>query len=158
MKRYRGIIPDDLVHRFPGWETADSRLTMWDYRASFCSIQQTLAAAHLLWPEIVEEDGMFFVGLFYNRHLVERLQQRFGHDKTRIERWVNARELVNFFGFPARDEKAIDDPELLMLFGQTLQALWSSRFAQLFPERHFVVELGEDFESTDGPAITAYEA
>jgi hypothetical protein len=96
-KRYPGVLPDDLVRRFPGWEGVDPTVTLADFRSGYVGLEQMLAASHLLWPSIIEDEGAIFIERSYHAEPARQLRAKFGGDDRHIERWMNAQELIDFF-------------------------------------------------------------
>jgi hypothetical protein len=161
MKRvYESIVSDSLLTHFP----VQRGKTLLNHAANTSGIEDVIAITSLLWPEIAEEEGYVFIAEFYTQNL-HNLKERFGADKQKIERWVNAWSLPQlFFKYQQYDASeppppsAIDDWTLVEAFGEVLQYFWSLRLKLLFPQREFVVELGEGIEGESGLAITLYEA
>lgn len=168
MKRiYESIVSDSLITHFQ-----DQRgKTLMNLAANTSGIEEVIAITSLLWPAIVEEDGYVFIAEFYvfdmqtlNTRDLQKLKERFGNNKRKIERWVNAWSLPELFfkyqQFHAGEPpppSAIDDETLVQAFGEVLRFFWSLRLKILFPQREFVVELGEGIEGESGLAITLYE-
>ncbi len=164
---YESIVSESLLTHFP-----DQRgKTLMNHAANTCGIEDVLAITSLIWPTIVEEDGHVFIAEFYALDLqtpysrdLQKLKEQFGNDKRKIERWVNAWSLPQlFFTYQRFDAgelpppSAIDDETLVEAFGEVLRFFWSLRLNLLFPQREFVIELGEGIEGESGLAITLYE-
>lgn len=159
MKIYESIVSETLLSHFP-----DVRgQTLMNHVANSYGIEETLAITSILWPTVVEDEGHFFIAEFYHEGL-HRLKDQFQHEKQRIERWVNAWSLRDFF-FRYQHHRAgesvlpsaLDDPALLQAFGEVLRFFWTLRLHMLFPDREFVVEVGENIEGENGLSITFYE-
>ncbi|HEX9067749.1 MAG TPA: hypothetical protein VF807_03185 [Ktedonobacterales bacterium] len=150
---YRGVVPDTLLEHL----TVHTRTWM-NTAFNLVGIERMLAAATVFWPDIVEEDGYVFIAEFYTQ-AIEGLMERFGGDKRRIERWVNAWSLETFFlGDELALSPALSDSALLTAFGEILRHFWVLRLQTLFPNRRFIVEVGEEIEGELGLSITLYEA
>jgi hypothetical protein len=159
MKVYESIVSDNILNHFP----PHAAKTLMNFAANTSGIEEALAMATVFWPTIVEDDGHIFIADFYTQSL-EQLKVQFHHDKRKIERWVNAWSLPQFFyryhRFHADDlpsPSAIDDEALIRAFGEVLRFFWSLRLKTLFPDREFVIELGEGIEEESGLAITFSE-
>jgi hypothetical protein len=86
---------------------------------------------------------------------LEKLKEHFNNRKQKIERWVNAWSLADFFLLAYTS--SVEDPQLLEAFGETLRFFWSLRLQTLFPNREFIIEIGEAIEGENGLSITLYE-
>src|SRR5438034_4363130 len=147
MKIYESVVSESFINYF----YQRRGLTLMNHAANTYDIEQTLATASVLWPAIIEDDGHVFIAEFYNKKL-EQLRTQFRGDKRKIERWVNAWSLDDFFllaSSPAQRNEV-----MLNAFAETLRFFWSLRLRTLFPSREFVVELGRDIEGERGMAIT----
>lgn len=150
MKRYESVVEDSLMQHF----AVPRGYTLMNHAANTCGIEEVLATTAELWPAIVEDDGCVFIADFYTQDL-EGLKEDFHQDKRKIERWVNAWSLADFFLLA--NSLSDDDDPLLIAFGETLRFFWTLRLQTLFPERTFVVEIGEGIEGESGLAITFYQ-
>lgn len=164
MQIYESIVPEGLLAHVEGWAELHSEkgYTWADFASGTTGLAQTLAVANLLWPTLVEVEGYVFIVKFHAQFSPESrlhaLREQFGDDKRRIERFVNAWAMTDFFRsdqFASAPE--LGDEALLAAFGSALQLLWTLRLQTVFPDREFVVELGENIEGEDGLAITVYE-
>jgi hypothetical protein len=150
MKVYESIVSDTLLARF----SEQRGRTLMNHAANSCGIEETLAVASVFWPCIIEDEGHVFIAEFYTQQLGE-LRKQFQNDKRKIERWINAWSLADFFLLA--QSPSVDDDVLILAFGETLCFFWSLRLKMLFPDRDFVVELGDALEGERGLTITFYE-
>lgn len=158
MRVHEGIVPDDLVRCFPGWEHDESGASLADYQINFVGLEQLLAAANRLWPTVIEDGNLVLIGGRYHPDYVQQMRTQFENDKTRIERWINARELIDLFmGDRFAGHPALQREDLLRAVGEVLTFFWSLRLKILFPNRTFVVEVSDTIEGASGLAITVYE-
>ena len=121
----------------------------WDELFGSGSVAEALAYAELLWPALVEVEGMVFL-----REAVEvqpRLQDvpatlRTFSSRTDMERAFNYIEVPIFFatGVDASDEQ-------LKQLAETLRETWQAKLERAFPGRSFVVEILEG--EADDPTI-----
>lgn len=160
MRRYYSVVDDDVLEHIPEWKGRRAQgATLLTYLLNQGTIEAAIACASLFWPEIVEDDGLVFLALYYRQDQVPKLRTRFADDKRQIERWLNAHSLREFFMFQQfKGDPAGADEELVSAFGQAMQHFWSLRLKTLFPTRTFIVELGDEIEGENGPTITFYEA
>lgn len=160
MHTYNSIVHDDLLDHFPEWEgTRALGTTLLDYLTNRGAIEAAVAYASLFWPAIVEDEGLVIMARYYHQDQIPALRTRFADDKRRIERWLNAHSLREFFmAQQFSGDPAGADEELVSAVGQALQLFWSLRLKTLFPTRTFIVELGDAIEGENGPTITFYEA
>jgi hypothetical protein len=159
MHSYDSVVHDDLIDKFSGWEGRRAQgATLLDYITNQGTLEAAVAFASFFWPAIVEDDGLVILAKFYQQDQIESLKARFANDKGRIERWVNAWALRDFFRAQQfSGDPVLADEELVGAFGQALRLFWSLRLKVLFPTRTFIVEVGDDIEGEDGPTITFYE-
>jgi hypothetical protein len=86
------------------------------------------------------------------------VRERFGNDPSRIESWINAWALTDYFRRQQFDgDLILGDDGMLRGLGEALKLFWSLRLKTLFPTREFLVEMGDDLEGDDGLAVTFYE-
>lgn len=150
MKIYESVVSDALLDHF----SQQQGRTLMNHAANTCGVEEVLATAALLWPVIVEDEGHVFVAEFYTQSL-EQLKKQFQYNKQKIERWVNAWSLADFFLLA--DSPSVHNDALITAFGETLRFFWSLRLKTLFPDRDFVVEVSAGIEGERGLAITFYQ-
>ena len=51
----------------------------------------------------------------------------------------------------------LENETLLRAFGETLRFFWSLRLKELFPEKDFIFEIGDNIAGEEGLAITFYQ-
>lgn len=155
---YEGIVADTLVEHMPGWDTLALHGYGWrEYAASLCDVAQVLASAALFWPTVVEEDGCLLWDSGARPSQMEQLRTMYGPNKTNIERKFNIHRIVDLF-FPQTSEsiQLLNDTQLVEALGLALKRFWEMRLQTLFPERTYVVELGDNI-GEDALAITFYQ-
>ena len=156
---YESIVSESLLHHFP-----DQRgQSLMNHAFNTCSIEHALALTSVFWPIIVEDEGHVFIADFYTQDL-SALQKQFHYDKQKIERWVNAWSIPEFFDryywfYPERVNQVSEQEYDLFIhaLGESIQMFWSLRLKHLFPKREFVFELDEAIEGENGLTITFYE-
>lgn len=134
--------------------------TLMNNAANTCGIEETLSVASVFWPVLLEiEDCIFVEEFFYNgSDPVEKfhsLMRQFHEDKRQVELFANAWSLADFF-FMA-DSPSVHDDTLITAFGEVLKFFWTMRLKTLFPERNFVVEVGDAIAGERGLTITFYQ-
>ena len=162
MHVYEGAVPTKLVYQFPQLHGATPSnfpdFTPVDYMLNKCGLEDALAVASLLWPTVIEDDGCVFIAQSYKCPRMPELRDQFGADNRRIERFINAHSIGDyFFATRAAGDPALAVDDLVVAFGEALQVMWQLRFLTLFPTRHFEVELADNLEGEDGLTITVYE-
>lgn len=159
VRRYEGVVSDDLLEQFSGWRGARALdATLLTYLINEGTLEAALTCASLFWPPLLEDDDLVFLAEFYHPEQLPRHRARFGNDRSRIERFVNAMALADFFFKQHTDDSILDNVDLLNALGRALQFFWSMRLQVLFPDRQFIVEVGDNLEGENGPTITFYEA
>jgi len=150
MKTFESVVNDSLLAHFHNPQGK----TLINHAANACGIEESLAIAAVFWPKLVEVEGCVFVAEFYTQSF-DDLMKEFQGDKTRIERWVNAWSLADFFLLAS--SPSVHDDVLIEAFGETLRFFWTLRLQTLFPGEDFVVELADEIEGESGLAITFYK-
>lgn len=150
MKIYESIVSDSLLQQF----LVKGPPTLMNYAANCVGLQETLAVASILWPRIVEDEGLIFIAEFYHpeslftEHRNEEFKKRAQTEGQKIEREWNSWSLGHMFY--GEKEEILENEILLKAFGEVLQFFWSLRLAQLFPEKKFVFEIGEGIAGEEG--------
>ena len=153
IERYKSVVDNDI--KIADW-TDNVHYGLYKNQ-----IDGTLAAAALFCPEIVRVKGYVFIKMFLNNYhsdnellgFVEELEKQYDYSKKKIEMEVNTGSLEDFF---INDNSVIND-DLKKTFGETLRYFWQIRLLTLFPEKAFVVELGNELMGEYGECITVYE-
>jgi hypothetical protein len=100
-----------------------------------------LLYGRLFWPEFVEIDGMVFLKETVedddDRRRLRQAFERYGYDRTQTEQSFNLVEVEDLFGNHAAETSEDEDNDLL----EQLRQMWSARLSQLFPARHFRVDV-----------------
>jgi hypothetical protein len=126
-----------LHERFPGDDT--SNFDLMDFIYAKGSAFTALWYSRLFWPEFVEIDGMiFFKESMSSREQRQRLAeavQELGHDRRGIEEAIN---VVYAAGIFQRHDTTDEEFQWLL---ERLVEMWASRLRNVYPERHFRVEL-----------------
>jgi hypothetical protein len=159
VRSYESVVHDELLERFSAWNGMRATgATLLDYLSNEGTLEAAIAFAALFWPAIVEDEGLVILAKFYRPEQLPELRSRFANDPSRIERWVNAWALADYFRKQQfAGDPILDEDDALRAFGHALQLFWSLRLQALFPTRQFIVEVGDDLEGEDGPTITFYE-
>lgn len=156
---HKGIVDDSIRKEIPESQWCGNLIQYASYK---CKMDGMIAAAALFCPEIIEVQGHYFIKAFWNCdseeasvNCLDDLKKRFGSDKSSIERWVNAWSLGSFF--EGEHSEIMNNDVLLDKFGEILRYFWKQRLKELFPDKHFTVELGEEICGEWGASITMYE-
>ncbi|KRF13680.1 hypothetical protein [Paenibacillus sp. Soil787] len=128
--------------------------TLMNHAFNTCGIEQHLAVASVLCPEIIEVKGYILISEFYNGN-IDRIENQFDFDRKKIEQFINSWSLGDFF-LLSRDE-SVENEILFEQFGKVLQHFWRMRFNELFPNREIIVELGYGVMGENGLTITVYQ-
>ena len=155
VKIYESLVSESLLQEFP----EQTPQTLMNYAANLVGLPETLAVISVLWPRMIEDNGLVFLAETYHLHPDEYNHERFkGMDKQerqRTERVMNAISLGLFF----LSEKlaVVENQKLLDTFGEALKYFWSLRLKLLFPEKTFIVEIGHNIAGEEGQVITFYQ-
>lgn len=150
MKVYKSIADNEIMKHF---KTIMGRSLM-NHASNTCGIEETLAVASVLCPEIIEVNGCIFISEFYNGN-IDSLEEQFKYNKKEIEMFVNSWSLADFF-LQASDESVHKD-EIIEAFGKVIQYFWGMRMKELFPDKKIIVELGDEIMGERGLTITVYQ-
>lgn len=150
MKVYKSIADNEVMKHF---KIIMGRSLM-NHASNTCGIEETLAVASVLCPEVIEVKGYVFISEFYNGN-IESLEKQFNYNKKGIEMFVNSWSLADFF-LQASDESVHKD-EIIEEFGKVLLYFWKLRMKELFPDKKIVVELGDSIMGERGLTIIVYQ-
>ena len=156
MKVYESIVKESLLSTFP----YQGPPTLANYAAHFVGLTETLAVASVFWPRIVEVGDLIFLAEPYQPSKDEvdpgrYKQKRTQEEKRALERVMNASSLGQMFY--AEKLEILENEQLLDAFGETLKFFWSLRLKNLFPDKDFVVEIGDNIGGEEGRVITFYQ-
>lgn len=150
MKVYHSIIKNDIMKFF----SKVRGNTLMNFAANSCGIEETLAIASLLCPEIIVEKGYIFISEFYNGG-INTLEKQFNNDRKKIEMFVNSWSLADFFLQSSNESVHVD--EIIEEFGNVIKYFWTIRFKELFPDKNIIVETGFEIMGERGLTITVYQ-
>ena len=158
---YGSIVKSKIFQEF----TSQRGHTLFNHSSNSNFIEDFIAAAYVLCPDIIDVEGHVFIADFFNsignqndnpQEKLELLKMQHGNDKKKVEQWVNACSFGDFF--IGKYCESMENEKLLIQFGDILVYFWSKRLNELFPERSFVVDYGEGLAGEEGFAITFYES
>lgn len=150
MKLYKSIVDNEIMKHF---KTTMGRSLM-NHASNTCGIEETLAVASVLCPEVIEVNDCVFIAEFYNGN-IDNLEEQFEFNKKKIEMFVNSWSLADFF-LQANDESVHKD-EIIEEFGKVVQYFWRIRMKELFPDKKIAVELGDEIMGERGLTVTVYQ-
>ncbi|WP_126631192.1 hypothetical protein [Dictyobacter alpinus] len=156
MKIYESIVKESLLSDFPDKGSP----TLANYATNFVGLPATLAVASVFWPRIVEVGDLIFLAEQYQPSKdeigLERYEQKRTQEERRsLERVMNASSLGQMFY--AEKLEILENEQLLDAFGETLKFFWALRLKNLFPDKDFVVEIGDNIGGEEGRVITFYQ-
>ena len=156
MRIYESVVSETLLQLF----LVQGPPTLMNYAANLVGLQETLAIAGLLWPRIVEDEELIFIAEFYRPETspnsgTEGFKKNAQVQGKKIERNINAWSLGQMFFNEKRE--ILENETLLRAFGETLRFFWSLRLKELFPEKDFIFEIGDNIAGEEGLAITFYQ-
>jgi hypothetical protein len=150
MKIYASVVDDNIMKYFP----FQAGINLFNHATNSCTIEHAVSVASYFCPAVTEVDDFIFISYFYNGGL-EDLKVQFGNDRKKIEMFVNSWSLSDFFREAWTE--LVNDDEVIINFGHTLQYFWQLRMKELFPERNIKVELGDNIMGEAGLTITVYQ-
>lgn len=153
VKVYNSVIDESLLQEFP-----EHLPTLMNYAANLVGLPATLAVISVIWPRIIEDHGLVFLAELHPISDEDRKRERFigvtSQEKQHIERITNAVSLGQMFY--SEKIEVLENEKLLDAFGEALKYFWSLRLQLLFPEKEFIVEIGQNIASEEGIVITFY--
>ncbi|GCE11033.1 hypothetical protein [Tengunoibacter tsumagoiensis] len=156
MEVFESIVGDELLAEFP--KKGPRFLT--GYAGHFVGLPETLSVVSVLWPRIIEIDGLVF--LDYQFQYTEtrfKVEPKYSHlsveEKQHIERLMNACSLGQMFY--GESIEVLDDVTLFKAYEETLKFFWSLRLQSLFPTKKFYIETGNNIAGEEGMVITFYQ-
>lgn len=147
---YKSIVKNEIFNEF----TNQNGISLMNHVANTCGIEEFIAVASILCPEIIEVNGCILISEFYQNN-IERLEEQFGNDRKKIEQFVNTWSLGDFF-LQAYTE-SVENDKIINQFGEVLVHFWGLRMKELFPDKKIVVEIGENIMGESGLAVTLYQ-
>jgi hypothetical protein len=155
MKIYESVISETLLQAFP----IQGPSTLMSYAGNLVGLPETLSVAGLLWPCIVEDEGLFFLAQYYSSDNIAQEKEKYQRitqaEKQQLERVSNAMSLGQHFW--SENTAVLKNEKLLYALGETLKFFWSMRLKTTFPDKSFIVELGENIAGEEGMVITFYQ-
>lgn len=152
MNEYPSIIDENLLQYF---DNHISAANLYDFAVSNGAIDARLAFGVLLWPDLLEENGFIFkkYTIAANFESTEKLSVQ---DIRRVERYTNLQSIDGTLEGEA-DTPQKENRFLQYAYARMLRFFWSLRLNTTFPNRNFIVEIGENMEGDAGLSITFYE-
>jgi hypothetical protein len=154
VKVHNSVVDESLLQEFP-----EHLPTLMNYAANLVGLPATLAVISVIWPQIIEDHGLVFLA---ELHPVSNEDRKHGRyigltlqEKQHIERITNAISLGQMFY--SEKIEILENDKLLNAFGEALKYFWSLRLQLLFPEKEFIVEIGQNIASEEGLVITFYQ-
>src|SRR5450631_3108063 len=147
VKVYNSVIDESLLQEFP-----DHLPTLMNYAANLVGLPATLAVISVIWPRIIEEHGLVFLAELHAVSEEDQKQERYisltSQEKQHIERITNAISLGQMFY--SEKIEVLENERLLDAFGEALKYFWSLRLQLLFPEKEFIIEIGQNIAGEEG--------
>jgi hypothetical protein len=107
-----------------------------------------------LWPRFIEHDGGVFLHFNFTEEGYREWRGVLPNDLPGIERVMNHVPLLELFQEPERQETV--RRVQLQYIGERLQEMWQARLGAAFPDKAFVVDLGQG-ANLDDFAITFWQ-
>lgn len=151
METHPGLFSPEIMLGFPSRTAA---FNFGEWVANHVGLEQVIGLAGFLEPEFVEFRGH----LFWNSRIPQEaasLRTNFGNDAETVERYFNVICLAEFFLFSADD--AVDEPKLVLAFGELLRHFWGRALAARFPEREYRFEIADDLYGEEGLCLTFWQ-
>ncbi len=136
-------------------------VTLFNHSANCCSIDDFLAIAYTLCPNIIEINGYIFIADLFDAEgeaaleRIRRLEEQFNGDKIKIEQWVNSRSLGDFF--IGSYTRSMENDKIMDEFAKVLVYFWDKRVKELFPDKNIIIEIRDGIMGELGLSITMYE-
>lgn len=160
IKKYKSIVDKKIIKKFDK-NNLGVNFDLLQYSTWKCGIDGIISTAYLLCPNFVQIKDYIFIEDFLNANeedffeSIEIIEKQYKYDKKMVEMSVNSWSLGDLF--LGNDDELLDDEKVLEQFGEILVYFWKHRVQELFPEKHFRVELGYEIMGEYGLSITLYE-
>lgn len=157
IKNCSSIVKQEIIHKF----SKPKGHNLFEHACNCNSLEDVVAISHLLCPDFIQIGEYVFVSEFFKEdgeeaiNKVEKLEDRFGKNKKIIEKWVNSWSIGDLF--INCTDNSYQDESLIMQFCEILTYNWTQRLKELFPNKSFLVEIGDEIMGELGLAITVYE-
>jgi hypothetical protein len=125
-----------------------------NHASNACGIEETIAVASVLCPEIIEIKGYIFIAEFYNGN-IDNLEEQYKYNKKMIEMSVNSWSLAEFFLQASNESVHVD--AIIEEFGKVIKYFWEKRMIELFPDKTIVVEIVDEIMGENGLSVTLYQ-
>ncbi|MEY9973248.1 hypothetical protein ABH966_003632 [Lysinibacillus sp. RC46] len=156
-KLNKGIVDNQIFEEFE----EQKGVSLFNHSANCCGIDDFLAIAYTLCPDIIEINGYIFISDLLDAEgenafeRIRRLEEQFNGDKIKIEQWVNSRSLGDFF--IGSYNQSMENDKIIDEFSKVLIYFWGKRVKELFPNKNIIIEIGNEIMGELGLSITMYE-
>jgi len=156
-KLNKSIVDNQIFEEFE----EQKGVSLFNHSANCCSIDDFLAIAYTLCPDIIEINGYIFISDLFDAEgenaleRIRRLEEQFNGDKIKIEQWVNSRSLGDFF--IGSYTQSMENDKIIDEFAKALVYFWDKRVKELFPNKNIIIEIGDEIMGELGLSITMYE-
>lgn len=147
---HSSIVNKEIFNEF----SSKNGISLMNHQANTCSIEEFIAVASVLCPEFIEVNDCIFISELYQDN-IEGLEERFEHDRMKIEQFVNTWSLGDFFA--AAYTQSVENEKIIKQFGNILVYFWGRRLVEVFPNKKVVIKIVEDFMGESGLGITLYQ-
>ncbi|RXZ82304.1 hypothetical protein EBB07_11580 [Paenibacillaceae bacterium] len=147
---YNSTVKKEIFNEFVN----QNGVSLMNHVANTCGIEEFIAVASVLCPEVIKVNDCIFISEFYQNN-IEQLEEQFENDRKRIEQFVNSWSLGDFF--LESYTYSVENETIINQFGEVLVHFWGKRMKELFPNRNVVVEIGENIMGESGLVITLYQ-
>lgn len=144
----RVLVNDDLLASLD--EIRGS--TLFNHAVNKCRLDDSLSFVSMLQPILVEASGCILIKEFYNGD-INSLKEHFSNNKE-IESFVNCWSISELF---ESGGELYQRDLLVEKMGEVLQYYWTIWLNENYPEKDFIVELGQELHGENGLAITFYQ-
>lgn len=160
IKKYYGIINDiDAEHFSNKVNTGD--LSLFQYSIWKNGLEGIIATSYFFSPSFIQIDQYVFIydlicnNDYQTKSFINDLKKRFKSKKA-IEQYVNCVCLGDLL--INSDQQFAEDTEMLNMFADCVIYFWNRRLSQIFPDKTFIFEKGNDLNGDLGLCFTFYEA
>lgn len=121
------------------------------------SIVDYFLVSAMFCPELIVIENSIFIKEFYGGTNFDKLKQECDNNVTLMEKMVNTKLLGEFFLSSGYFNSLDGEKAIALKFGNILKFFWLNWFKHNFPNKQFIIEVGENLFPEEDLAITVYQ-
>lgn len=139
----------NILDEYSEWKNANKDWNIGDYLRFNYNLNTAIAFSKLYFPNFIEKDGCIILDFRYDENTFLAWQKHFNGDVKGIEFKCNFFEVKDYFDYNKDTYKSIDlYNKALDEFAKILQKSWSINLKLLYPDKKFIVDVWDDYDTT----------